>query len=337
MAVIFGSVTSLVLVALCARSALGIQALRLGWVVAYIATAVVAIWEVQSGAHLSGYWTSETPAYAQAGLVISTFGNPNNYSGFLVLSLPFLLWSYSQARGLRRLWYLGLVGTVPLFLLTARGRLSLVAFALQIGLMLVWSARGWRATLLPVLIAVAVAAGVLASGPIETTVVGKVMTVQEELATGGSASIRWNLLRNGLAFTEESFGFGMGAGSFQSLIASGHAPYPTGKIVDPHNFWIEILSQYGAVVFLLFVFWLIRLAMVARAARRATGAQDPLGHRRISEVVLLGLLGYLFAAVENSSFLLQPTNWLFLGSILVLATVLSRPGMEGDRLETSRV
>src|ERR1051326_7926243 len=95
---VFGSAAALVVVLGCELVPNGIEYVRRGWLLAYLASAAVAVWELRTHQHLQSSFTERTPDYAQ-GVLVSTFGNPNNYAAFIVLAFPFLLWSAATGRG----------------------------------------------------------------------------------------------------------------------------------------------------------------------------------------------------------------------------------------------
>lgn len=320
---IFGGAAVLLLVVGCAMTdERGIHAVRRGWVAAYLIAAAIAVWEVRTGRHLQGYFTENIPVYAQS-VVIATFGNPNNYAAFIVLAFPFLVWSVGLARGAQKIFYVAVCLSAPVLVVLTAGRLSLVALVLELLTLASLQGRGWR-TLAWLLVGGALAGGVLVTTlNVNPQTLDKLLRVRSELHGGGSASIRLNLTLDGLKFTLDSFGLGTGAGSFESVMLAGRAPLPTERIINPHNFWIEILAQYGVFVFAAFVGW---LGYLCAAVVRLLGSQFVSSTTRYWAVPAAGmaLVGYAFAAVENSRFIPQPTNWIFLGTVLVLISALRR-------------
>jgi teichuronic acid biosynthesis protein TuaE len=152
--------------------------------------------------------------------------------------------------------------------------------------------------------------------------VDKLLHLGFEFHRGGSASVRLNLVLSGLQFTADSFGLGTGAGSFAQMIRVGDADLQTSGIVDPHNFWIEILAQYGLVVFSLVVAWLAHVAwrmsraIISANSREATRYWPPVA-------AATAMLGYVLVAVEGSRFIADPVNWVFLSTLMVISARLS--------------
>ncbi len=321
----YGFLTGFVLVCLAFDTKKGMQDLRIGWVFAFISSAIVAVWEIVSGEHLPGYFAENAPEYVVKNVIVSTFVNPNNYAAFLVLCFPFLLWSYSAAKGIRKVFFLLCLNSLPFLLIKTGGRLGITALILQLSLFLFFNARSLRSFFQGVLPFLTILVMIVFSFQTNMATLSKVSQVYDELQVGGSTGIRFNLLVNGIWFLALSYGVGVGAGGFEYMIGNGYGLYDTGSVINPHNFWIEVLSQYGIFVFTGLVAWLVCLIMLVLRVRKKSLKQNDTVMRLKTEVILVGLLGYTIATGENSAYINQPINWVFLGSVLTLATFISRP------------
>jgi len=332
LAVVFGFLAAAVLLNLVFRVANALEALRIGWVLAFVATSAVAVWELTSGAHLSGHQQT-LESLTLGSIVFSTFGNPNNYAAFLCLCFPFLIWSFRAARGWWKVLYLLLVlGAFGLVILTT-GRLGLLAMVLEFMVLVALTLSVRRALLVGAAVVVGVIASVGASGSFDDPSSFKLFRIYDELVIGGSASIRLNLLKDGMVFLRQSWGAGIGPANFEHLMLTGQGPYPTEGYVNPHNFWLEVASQYGLLVFVGFAGWMLfATTRIWRVRELAIKADDwPSGYA--AEAIILGIVGYIFVAVENSSYIAQPENWMFLASVLAVTCFLSEdhPAFLGGR------
>ena len=320
--VAFGLCAVVVLIVAPSARAQVIDDLRRGWVLAYLATAVVAIWELRSGRHLPGSWVDTAPAYAQRGVVLSTFGNPNNYAAFIVLAFPFLSWSVGVSRGFARVGYLLLAASTPIMLVLSGGRLAMLALVVEMGVVLLTRGKGIRSLVLLAGAGVLLVVVTSVALHLDPRTLDKILRVRAELQGGGSASIRLNLAKNGLIFLRDSYGFGAGPASFEKRMATGDALFPTERIVNPHNFWVEIVSQYGVLVFGAFCFALAFSALtIWRANSSAMLSPNQVWGRAAT---LAALSGYIFAAAENSRFIPQPINWILLGSVIAVSEWIGR-------------
>jgi glycosyltransferase involved in cell wall biosynthesis len=303
-----------------------LHSLRLGWVSAYVVDAVVAVWELASNHHLPGYYASHASPWKLHHVVMATFENPNNYSAFVTLSLPFLWWSFVLASGIRKyvygFWFL----TIPALLALTAGRLGILGVGIELILLVVIYVRSLRSML-------AAAGGLLSMYVIFRLCLLFSASDQEKITHSfstpafagheplGSIGERINLVRNGLHFVRLSHGLGFGPGSFEYLMSHGFGIYPTGGIINPHNFWIEVLVEYGVIVFLGLVFCLTAVALAAFRHLRHQLASTS-NTQTASAAVVVGLSGYLFAAVEHSSYINQPVNWVFLASMVGIVSAL---------------
>jgi len=85
--------------------------------------------------------------------------------------------------------------------------------------------------------------------------------------------------------------------------------------VDPHNYWIEVLSQYGVIVFVLLLVAICSAASAAVQVARKSGYQMT----PESTALILLILGYVIGAAENSTYIAQATNWAAIATMAVIA------------------
>jgi O-antigen ligase len=299
-----------------AASKWGLDWMRRGWVISYLATGCVAIWEVKTGHHLStGFIVANGLATSSKGTVVSTFFNPNDYATFIAVAFPFLVWSAWRAARLVRLAYVLVCASAVLAVVFEGSAIILLAMGVELTLVVVALVRNrlrrrrvsvWT----PVVLLLAVATG----GNIFSSASNLNANVRT-LSTGrfgsvSSAEARVNLLRNGLFFTWQGFGLGYGPGQFESLMLYDRPPYPTTTngvhIINAHNVFAEVLVNLGILGLAALVFFLWR---VWRASRVQT--LPALAAR-------MGLAGFLLAQGASSSFVRTPVFGMFLGSMLVL-------------------
>ncbi len=89
------------------------------------------------------------------------------------------------------------------------------------------------------------------TGPIANdTLVSQLQTYTQHK---GTIFVRLNLIIEGFKIWTAHVLFGIGPNSFENyMLTHDEARKHTTNTIDPHNFWIEILSQYGLVIFLPF-------------------------------------------------------------------------------------
>ncbi|TNE75102.1 MAG: O-antigen ligase domain-containing protein [Bacteroidetes bacterium] len=123
-----------------------------------------------------------------------------------------------------------------------------------------------------------------------------------------STDIRLNLTKNGLEFIKEKPLTGIGAGQFRYRHSVKKVVNDTGTVHGPHNYFIEIISQYGIVawLFLLFLF-------VGFAGSFSRFWQSKSNYYHI--LILFGL--YPLFCVVPSGFLYMDINWLFVAFLMM--------------------
>lgn len=120
--------------------------------------------------------------------------------------------------------------------------------------------------------------------------------------------VRKNLILNGLEFMKESPLTGIGPGQFRYRHAHNQKLLPTGTIVGPHNYPIELVSQYGWIAFSLFFFLLFVFIKQIQLFRK----------NNQTFWLLVALPFFCVISLIPSSFLYMDINWLLIPIIIVL-------------------
>jgi hypothetical protein len=327
--VAFGFSLGILLLNFAIHKADRVALIRQGWVVAFIITGCVAVWEMATGQHLE---TSFTEVMAQHGLstpfIQSTLGQPNNYGAFIVLCVPFITWSLFMATRLVATFFFAVLLAAATALVWLTGsRLSLLGLLLQAAVLPCCRNSGAKRVVLlgGLMVLLVMAMGAAVSVSSDTIQAMKLQALADEFSGGAtSTQIRRNLAWNGLWFIVDSAGVGVGAGGFQPAIEADLGNYSTehgeGELIsDPHNFIIEIASQYGVFVFLA-VCWYYREAWLVfwRGLRHAKRIGDRALLAQTASGVL-GLSGFVVVSFANSTFIRTSHSWLFLASTVVMA------------------
>jgi teichuronic acid biosynthesis protein TuaE len=302
------------------------RCLLVGWALAFGLTAIVAVWEVSTGGRLPAIDGQGSRLLMPMGSPFATFNNPNDYAAFLSLAFPFLGFALITGKSpwVRSLMLVALI-SIPCLLMLTGARLVLIGFAVQLLVFAAFRVRTMRDFLLFVTVTAV-------SGSVGYFVVFQILSLNQQLvivtgSTGvedASLLMRWNMIRNGLEFLWHSYGIGVGPGGYENYIEAGRGPYPTGIAVNPHNLWIEIASQYGVVVIVLFVLWLFSLSRLAYRSKEIFHRRSDRIGVSLCETVLLALIGYFFAAISSSSYAIQAMNWAFIGSLLAVCVAIDK-------------
>lgn len=304
-----------------------------GWVVAFMITGVLAFREIVTGVHMSNYLAAtDVAALHSSRLVASVFGNPNAYAAFLVTAFAFLVNGLLKSEAwYSRYSYVGLIMALFLLMLSTGSRLCLFALFLEGAFFAFYAGKRYWKSLASGVILVLLSlffVGAGATDSLASRLPGKLATLApskmvHEVLSGeseSSGSRRLGLYKNGLWMVGNSAGLGVGPGNFEVVMASGDAPYDAGGVIDPHNLYLEIASQYGLLVFVSFVLWIAACFRACwGAARRGIGVTRSWGIAMSAAVA-----GNAVSALANSSYLPGSINWVFLATLFLVAVTIER-------------
>lgn len=316
--IIIGFITIFVFMNLNTGEVRLLHFVRKGWVAAYVLTLPLAIWEFTTNQHLQSsltenLGTGDLGAFVYAGV---TFGNRNNYAAFIVLCLPFILWSIEQTNKVReKLFFLVILIFAIMTVFINGSRSGMVCLVLQF--------LGWAffrkakkktsvGTLLRFLLFLAIP--IYFAFQSQQASLNRFMQLQEGLY-GDSQVTRTNMYINGLRLFGKSLGFGVGAGGLESRMLFDPDMLPTENISAVHNLWIEILAKYGALVFGVFILWLCSLFWSTVRARRCIEIYNDTSCERATRAVMLLLISYPLCFLMNSSILRWAMLWTTLATL----------------------
>ena len=260
---------------------------------------------------------SASDAAGWAGRPVSIFYNTNNFAVFLVFGIFILFVNYSDYEGklAKRGCLLLALSSICLILLTrSRGALLTLAFGIAIFVGTLYFAK-IKEKVMSLLrrkrsrIIMLIGMGVLL---VVTVVVVHQMFFAGERAVSGMA--RLNLIRNGFMFLPITFGFGVGAGNIEHWM-DNYWGFRTYGMTNMHNWWMEILTAYGILIFILYLIFYVKLgkSTVEKYVKIKT-----VNIRAIHLANLCILGGFVIASTIPSS--MMPAIWFWaLVGILIAA------------------
>ncbi|MNK22595.1 Teichuronic acid biosynthesis protein TuaE [compost metagenome] len=150
------------------------------------------------------------------------------------------------------------------------------------------------------------------------------LIVPEKLS---SNTIRKNLVMNGIEYLKSSHYMGLGSGGFLASNLKKLNKYPDGGVGGAHNFIIEILSQYGVIIFVLLfsVFTWIGVLLFRAFKNKSWNDQH--------FIVLWLFVTLIFMGNANSSFLSLPINWFLVVFLLIFANKIAAPRKDTNENE----
>lgn len=123
----------------------------------------------------------------------------------------------------------------------------------------------------------------------------------------GSDDVRLGLIMNGFYFLFRTFGLGVGPGQIESWMETESIFY-RGYITNMHNYWMEIMTSYGFVIFIgFFVFYYRMWRDMLRESARHITIKDKI----LSLGIAAMMAGWVIASVSPSSVIKYDWLWAF--------------------------
>lgn len=283
---------------------------------------LLGIWNVFTGEHLSISGLANA-AERHRFVPTAVFVNPNNFATYLSLSVPFVL-AFIRHSELKGKYIIGntlLIFTIYLLLMTgSRANYIALLIGLIFWFVLINSFKSKMKILFTLILSgilFAVLFGSSNSLPVMnfTEGINIEQFSNEAEIQGSSIEIRNNLIKNSLIFLTESFGFGVGSGNIEYYMENKYHFYTYG-VLNVHNWWIEVLVNYGIFIFLLYL--LFMLAIFMNLLKSVKDKNLSIIEKKISEALLVGFIIFIIASISSSSLIDFGPQWIFWGMTLVL-------------------
>jgi teichuronic acid biosynthesis protein TuaE len=123
----------------------------------------------------------------------------------------------------------------------------------------------------------------------------------------GSAHVRINLIKNCLILLVDHSLIGVGAGNAEIHIEK-FGVYNTAGITNPHNWWVEVLVNYGVFFFIAYLIFYIKMFQTLWQFRKRARSQwriIPL------DIALTGMVIFILASTSSSSIMGFHPQWVF--------------------------
>ena len=276
------------------------------WIFVYIGLVFLGLWNHFTQQHLSLSRINDLPSYMQ-GVPTAVFGNENDYASYLVISI-FFVWYFIKHNRLLLIKLIGLtfiVTTIYLIYLT-NSRANYISILLGFGVWFIfYSEKVTRRFLVSI--------GVLAALGISFLFYNKVVTLLTNYISanfqrneGGSLDIRANILKNIQYYFTDSMGFGVGAGNADYFLKNDPI-FPIGVFSNVHNWWGEILVNYGIIVFGGYLaMYLSLLVLLYNISKKMVSKNE----RMIAQTLVTSLLVFAMASISPSSVLTLNYHWM---------------------------
>lgn len=264
--------------------------------------------------------------FFERGIPNGFMGNPNDLATFLTLYLPFL---YCMVKYGKHLWIkiIGLAG-MPLachVILLTRSRANLLSIGIMV-LSAVYFLEPWknikkikiRWIILPAVILV------MCLGIINYSQEAWYFWAKEKqmlinqfssLDESSSVSIRFALLKQGFFLLKEHYFLGVGAGNVEFHMEQFKDM--TQGIINMHNWWGEVLINYGVVLWGCYLFFFVKMLWELLLIYKKG---SPI-LKMISEALLISFSGYVTAVTSSSTMAASSYMWILFAVALSLINI----------------
>jgi len=281
----------------------------------YVALIPVGFWETLTGTHLPISRLYNTLRIHQRYAPTTFFVNPNDYAAYIILSWPLLFTriQYSKRWPFRIIGSMALISSWYLLFKTS-SRAGYIAFLFQIIFWFLVIVRP-RTQIRFTIIVLIITCLLLLTFPSKTTQIEHILQTQliefnfeDFISTNASNMTRFNLLRNAFIFFCDSLGFGVGAGNVDFYMER-EGIFPTGQVYNTHNWWMELLANYGLLIFLGYlIFYITLLGRIALKYRHTITGMD----KALNTALQIALVGFLIVSVSPSSVMAFRPQWMLI-------------------------
>ncbi len=300
------------------------------WPAVLVIFLALAVWEVTTGHHLStsAYYMVEKLSFLYRPSAV--FFNTNDLSTYIVLALPFVvsIIQYNKNTIVRLAGILlCLIAFDILFYSDSKGNFMAAAVQAMVLMVLLWRKSKKDALLF---VTITLLLMLLVPFPVNIAGINSEMpsnaqdlvqhTVNDVQSEDGSIASRIALIKNALIFSAGSYGLGVGAGNIEYMIEY-HGVYDTNGIYKVHNWWLEVLVNYGILVFMGYlVMYLTILLSMFKAYQQAEDSRQ----KQISQALLLALVAFPIGAISTSSLFTFFPQWILFGLSIAYLSALKR-------------
>ena len=291
-----------------------------GWIAAATVTSGIAVWELATGDHLPGTWFSANPHLRDVAIAAS-FDNPNNFGVFILLTIPLLFATLDNLRTpILRFSTIFFACLLVFFSVITASRVAIYGIILVTLLYLLRRPSLRTSDIASFLIV----AALIPLIPFTNALLSLLTSIDPRFLTTfvwqGSNLIRLNLALLGFDMLADTFGAGVGGHNFAIMLTStsAYSRRFTASVVDPHNWWIEILTEYGVVIFFTYIFYLSYVYLTYRRSSHNL----PISYARH---VPLFFVAFIISGLSPSTFVNVSWQWLYIAIIIIAASAPTSP------------
>ena len=284
---------------------------------------IIGLFEILTGHYFwaSDYFMSKyRPEYASIlnRYPISIYANHNDYATVLLMGSFLYIFMIRHTKKVKiKLWYLSMLVSSVFLINQTDSRANLLAFFIGIGVMgiLYFTSIIHRKWVISGAIGVVILSflGITLRSSLREKLLSAISLITGNVVYDGSSNMtRINLIKNGFYFLRETLGFGVGAGNIEHVMQS-NPPYQIGTIIHMHNWWMEILTGYGVIIFALYL--VVYISMMRRAYTYYRYSQDSF-IRKASLSIIGYLSAFVLSSISSATNIINEWQWIVFGVII---------------------
>lgn len=286
------------------------KSIIIAWILVFSVTIPIALYETITDFHFS-VSVQESESQLNLGNNIFmlrhfasfTYGNLNGYVTMIALSLPFILsaiMAFKQFKKQFILWVILLCAIYVLFINSSRGGLLVMTISIVTFIYFSFKSKQINRKYIFFFLIIGLIIFCYYSNVLLEQILIRLVSDSSMFEDTG----RFEIYQVTFQVLKDSLFFGSGIGSLQTSMMRISNVIPAA-----HNMFLEFLTQYGILMFPLFVIWIWRII-------------KPLLHSTDVSIKLIGfnvLFMLIPFSIINSGYLMGPTIWLFFSSLYILS------------------
>ncbi len=278
----------------------------------------IGLWENITGLHIK-FVSSIDPVIYGSEFKIPTvvFSNRNDYATYLALFLPFLYGWTRHTRWWTKLlaWLFILLGIYLITVTSSRANLLALLLMVGAGAMLYLldaKLKGLKNLLVCTVLLAGLWWGTAALGintiEIKNLVYQVTSLHSETQVRGGSIQVRMGLMKAGLEMLKNHYFMGVGAGNVEYHMQNYWLW--TKGLQNLHNWWLEVLVNYGLIIWGLYLYFYGKLMWSLFTVLRKS---QEVWLKRLAEAILISMVGFLIGCTSSSTLYSASFIWILYG------------------------
>lgn len=276
---------------------------------------LIGLYEITRHTYL--FETGEISVRLYGHVAISIFHNLNDYATFVTTMIPFAVYRFTTSeRLIGKIYCLFLVLASLYLIIISESRGAMLTLIVFTCVGIITFARKSNKNRLITAGAFLVFIILLVADFREIKTVLLRLIINNSINIAGRSDIaRINLIKNGLYFLSQTYGFGVGAGNLYEWLGT-RSIYPIGGLRFLHNWYAEILVTFGVAFFALYFFFHIKILYVLWSKKY--------GSSTMKTAAFLSFVCFSIVSISSSSNVYSEWVWMYLVFISMVSAYLQK-------------